>query len=240
MIVMIVAEDQNLKKLFQLNMKKDCVIQYTHPLKAIDNIQEIKPDVLLCCAADYPRHWKLIVSELRGDRLRSESVIILLHGDSFNSAEADKAAYLGVNILLPEPLESIEDFRGLQKRLERYKVRPDTPKHPVWRPGTDNPVPFLFYHPETIQLISGHLTEISAAGGILQPDNPKTVGQLQPGTVIPEGSLKTGRGMYSVKAGVLSHSEILSLIFMEFTNGPVQDFLDEVSQQITGTFKGHL
>lgn len=33
-------------------------IHYTNPLKAMDNIDEVAPEIVLFSAADYPRHWK--------------------------------------------------------------------------------------------------------------------------------------------------------------------------------------
>ncbi|RKX75514.1 MAG: hypothetical protein DRP60_08695 [Spirochaetes bacterium] len=113
MIILILADDKSLKTRFSSYFGKlgYSVIQYTHPLKTMDNMDEISPDVFVCSAVDFPRHWKLLVKQIRDTRDREEAAVILCVDKDFESEEADKAAFLGVNMLYPERLETLDDFK---------------------------------------------------------------------------------------------------------------------------------
>ncbi|MCK5734816.1 MAG: PilZ domain-containing protein, partial [Spirochaetaceae bacterium] len=90
MIILILAEDKSLKKRFSSFFGKlgYSIIQYTHPLKTMDNLDEISPDILICNATDYPRHWKLIVKQIRDNSERNETAVILSIEDEFDPEEA--------------------------------------------------------------------------------------------------------------------------------------------------------
>lgn len=60
MKVLIVAEQLDIQDyLRQLNPDPSIsFFQYTHPLKAMDNLEEINPTLILWNVDDFPRHWK--------------------------------------------------------------------------------------------------------------------------------------------------------------------------------------
>jgi len=57
-IAMLVAEERFLKNRFNSFFRTRGYqgLQYSNPLKAMDNLEELSPDVLLCSATDFPRH----------------------------------------------------------------------------------------------------------------------------------------------------------------------------------------
>ena len=72
------------------------LIHYRSPLKALDNIEEISPNIVLINTRDFPRHWKPITQHIRWDTSREEIPVILLTPPDFSADEADKAMFLGV------------------------------------------------------------------------------------------------------------------------------------------------
>ncbi|MDF1567834.1 MAG: hypothetical protein P1P77_07415 [Spirochaetaceae bacterium] len=234
MIIMLVAEDAALKSRFTsfFGPLGYDVIQYSHPLKAMDNLDEIAPDVVICQTLDYPRHWKLIVKHIRETRERDDAVVILGVDDSFDTDEVNKAAFLGVNLLYPERLETIEDFRELDDRISRYKAPPKRSHAFTWIPGEEERISFIFLHPVEFRMISGRLTELSPAGGIFRPDDPGDIAGIDIGALIDGGSLRAGESLLSIKARVIRNSGTLSLAFVEFADDGFQNLIDEMSLRV--------
>ena len=234
MIILIVAQDRTLKDRFEsffgnLGYRS---IQYTNPLKALDNLDEIRPDVVVCSSSDYPRHWKLIVKQIRDTRGRDDAVVILTVPDGYDPEEADKAAFLGVNILFPERLETVEDFRTLDSRISRYKTPPDRDRGFTWVPGDADRITFLFKHPYEFRMISGRLTELTPAGGVFRADDPGDLAGLDTGTVIEAGSMRAGHSLLSVKSRIIRNSGTLTLAFIDFAEDGFQNLLDEMSLHV--------
>jgi hypothetical protein len=228
---MIVAEDRALKTRFNsfFGSMGYSAVQYVNPLKAIDNLDELAPDILICNAMDYPRHWKLLVKHIRDTRDRNQTVVILAVDDDFDTEEANKAAFLGVNLLYPQRLETVDDFRGLDERIRRYKTPPGRSRLYSWVPGESEPVSFIFNHPLDFRMISGRFSELSPAGGIFRPDETGAADDLEPGMIIEGGSIKAGESILSLTARIISNKGALSVAFVEFAEDGFQSLLDEMS-----------
>ncbi len=235
MIIMLVGNDPTLKKRFQsfFTPLGYSVIQYSRPLKAMDNMDEVAPQILVCCTSDYPRHWKLIIKQLRESRTRDESVAILAVPKDFPAEEANKAAFLGVNILYPERMETLEDFQELNVRISRYVTPPERPQFNTWIPGKEDKVSFIFRHPEEYRMVSGRFTELNPAGGVFRPDDPADIQELKTGTIIENGSLKAGDSLLSLNARIIRNSGTLSLAFVEFSDDGFQDLLEEMNMHVS-------
>jgi len=73
------------------------IIQYTSALKAIDNIDEVSPDVVVWSYNDFPRHWKMLKSLfLHGSR---SPLFILVSENQISQAELDKAISLHMDLI---------------------------------------------------------------------------------------------------------------------------------------------
>ncbi len=235
MIIMLVADDRTLKKRFSSYFSPlgYSVVQYSHPLKALDNISDIAPDILLCNAMDYPRHWKLVLKELRSIRERDDAMAILTVPADFEAEEADKAAFLGVNLLYPERLETLEDFRALDSRISRYITHPDQSRAFTWIPDTESRVSFLFKHPREFRLVTGYFTELSPAGGMFRPDDPEETMDLHSGAEIKNASMKAGESLLSLNARVIKNSGTLSLAFTDFSGDDFFHLLEEMNLHVS-------
>lgn len=227
MIILSVAEDKKIKDSLSqfFNKYGYSIIHYTHPLKALDNIDEISPDIFICSSSDFPRHWKLMVKQIREKWDRNKSVIVLTETEEMESEEADKAAFLGVNILFPWKPDNKKSIEDLMIRIRRYKNTQGSSGLFTWKPAEDEKVLFIFQHPLYYHFVSGKLLELSPAGGIFQPDDKYGLEDLDPGTIIEGGSMKAGSSLISIKARIISNTGNLVLAFLDFDGNGFQDLL---------------
>ena len=60
MKILLVSERDELRDHIRRNfMPRGAeIIQYYNPIKAMDNLDEVDPEVVLFSAQDFPRHWK--------------------------------------------------------------------------------------------------------------------------------------------------------------------------------------
>jgi hypothetical protein len=72
------------------------IIIYRWLLKALDNVEEICPDVVVISTCDYPRHWKIFSQFVKCNICRNKPQIILYTPDFFPVTEVEKAAALGI------------------------------------------------------------------------------------------------------------------------------------------------
>ena len=79
------------------------VIVYRWFLKALDNMEEVAPHLVIISIIDYPRHWKTLAQFASGSNFRT--TIILYTSGSLSAEEMEKAAQLGIRGTFP----SIDD-----------------------------------------------------------------------------------------------------------------------------------
>lgn len=95
MKALIISEDTSFVQAFSTFFKNNCIdiIVYKWLLKALDNIEEIAPDVIILNTAEYPRHWKTLVQFAKSG-IGSEKVCVFLYepvplsNEDFMKAEA--------------------------------------------------------------------------------------------------------------------------------------------------------
>lgn len=100
MKALLVAESEdtlNLYRSFFESLGYDTVC-YRWLLKALDNVDEIMPQVIFMNAVDYPRHWKILVQYIRSGLCKSFPVILLAAQDISND-DLKKAEYLEVHCI---------------------------------------------------------------------------------------------------------------------------------------------
>lgn len=92
-------------------------IIYKWLLKALDNIEEIRPDVVIISSSEYPRHWKILVQFLKSGLGGNKIGIYLYENDELSEENKKKAESLGVNGYITS-LETSE----LEKTLENINA----------------------------------------------------------------------------------------------------------------------
>ncbi|AEE16775.1 hypothetical protein [Treponema brennaborense] len=71
-------------------------ITYTWLLKALDNVEEITPHLVILSAVDYPRQWKTFIQYAESCIPGFKPDIVLLAPAGFDESEIQKAHWLGV------------------------------------------------------------------------------------------------------------------------------------------------
>ncbi|MFP4010417.1 MAG: PilZ domain-containing protein [Spirochaetaceae bacterium] len=194
------------------------IIRYFSPLKGMDNLDEIAPDVVLFSAEDFPRHWKTFLTFLRNSYARDRMVFVLLTGRDFDAEEASKAQHLGVNAVVDSSFESKQELNRLRDIITRYKRLSENRNTYRHTPDQFDRVGFLFSHPVHLRLIAGTVEDISSTGLRFVPYRPELVQDLRTGGTLKSCSLRIGEEIVSLDCTVMRNTDSLGLGFEEIDN----------------------
>lgn len=116
------------------------LIHYRWIIKALDNIEEIQPDVIVLSAGEYPRHWKTLAGFVQSgiggndvkvylyettplseeDEKKAEGLGVLQFTDYFGQdAEINERLYTSVQIAYNEPYGAMHFCSGKYYEAER-------------------------------------------------------------------------------------------------------------------------
>lgn len=98
MKVLIISDEENLvnqTKIFFQNNGLDTIC-YKWLLKALDNIEEIQPDVIVLSSSEYPRHWKTLVQFVKSGIGGNEVQVYLYEPTPLALEDEEKAKALGI------------------------------------------------------------------------------------------------------------------------------------------------
>lgn len=98
MKALIISEDETLVSNCSnfLSSKNYDIIVYKWLLKALDNIEEIKPDLIIVSSSEYPRHWKTLVQFVKSGIGGENTLIYLYEPTPLSSEDEEKAKILGI------------------------------------------------------------------------------------------------------------------------------------------------
>ena len=201
------------------------VIQYWNPIKAMDNIDEIDPDVVLFSSGDFPRHWKPFLTFLRNHRTRYTTVFVLLRSADFPFEEASKAQHLGVNGLADDSLADRDDIDRLRDLIVRYKEVRDLRYSKRFVPHPEDRIEFIFSHPRTLQFVTGRIEDISATGLKFVPHRSQIADEIDVKTSLRHCSLRLGDSILNLACEVVRNDGSLSLCFQDLS-GDVQESVE--------------
>ncbi|MFP4375998.1 MAG: PilZ domain-containing protein [Spirochaetales bacterium] len=232
MKILLVSEREEIKQHIRANFmpRGSEIIQYYNPIKAMDNLDELDPDVVLFSAQDFPRHWKPFLIFLRDSRAREQCVFVLLTGEAFDHEEADKAQALQVNGIIHEQLNDRRELSRLKELVSRYRDIGDSRSEKRLSPTRIDRIAFLFTHPRKFELVTGSVEDISAAGASFFPSDRQRIMDLDVGTMIPACSLRVGDNLLSFSATVIRNERALSLAFDQMSASQrtlVRTYIDE-------------
>jgi hypothetical protein len=145
-------------------------IVYRHIQKAMDNIEEVGPEVIIIDAGAFPRHWKSFIQFIRETGEKKLCPVILVKGAGFSPTEHDKAVFLGVDAVVSETLSGKGEVAAIQSIVNaaipdgehKLKMKNDADKG---RFG------LIITHPITGALLSGEVKAVSEEGIIFYPDH---------------------------------------------------------------------
>ena len=92
-------------------------ICYQWLMKALDNLEEISPHLVIISAEDYPRHWKVFVQHIKA-HFKDDNTKVFLLTSSLTEEEQKKVKYLGIQ-------DIIYDINtDLQKVISAFTLEP--------------------------------------------------------------------------------------------------------------------
>lgn len=101
MKALLVLDDKDKLSLLKTKLSKAGfdTICYQWLMKALDNIEEIAPHLVIISAEDYPRHWKVFIQHIKAQNFEYETKVFLI-AENMNSDELDKIQILGITDVL--------------------------------------------------------------------------------------------------------------------------------------------
>lgn len=194
MLVSPELSDRNSQTLQDL-FGSENIFAYNSPIKALDNLDEISPDIILWNIVSFPRHWKVFVPFYLTDSTNTAQLILFTDGQP-DEKEAKKAEALGVAGIIHTGLDSSEARDFISQCLHSAPASaPGTPPAPGTNSaGTAQPQPagagyyeplakdkpFLtMTHPENLRIIRGRVLSLRSDTILLKP--------LQQGLTITTG-----------------------------------------------------
>lgn len=228
MKTLLVIENDNLKELVieHLAPRGFDFIHYRNPIKAIDNIEEIEPDLVIFSAADYPRHWKPFITVLRSFLSKENSVFILLKGENFPTEESTKASALGVNGIISDEFSNPAVLSQIEDIFSRYNIIDDKRISRRYLRCVTNDIEFIFTHPLTLSLIDGEITDISTGGLSFKPDNPRITQDIREGSVLMNCTLRLKESFNTISVTVIRNNNILSLGFNDLKEDLKEEMME--------------
>lgn len=102
MKALVISDTQEIVDSLQSYLKENNfdIIIYRWLLKALDNIEEIHPDIIFVSACEYPRHWKTLASFVKSGIGGNNIKLFLYDPVPLSEEEVKKAHELGVQALI--------------------------------------------------------------------------------------------------------------------------------------------
>ena len=220
MKLLVVAQRRDLKELiaYHLNPIGFEILYYSEPIKVVDSIEEIQPDMLLFNAVDFPRHWKPVLKLLR-DRLTKEQAVFVILAKDPPFEEAVKATYLGANAIIDANLPEKQQMQRLEELYRRYGSLKDKRRFHRLIPTEADTLKLVFSHPRTLAVITGSLVEISIKGASFYPDDPSLTADLHRDDPLRHCTLSVDQEPISVAARITRNEDTIGLQFKSFETG---------------------
>ncbi len=202
------------------------VIVYKWLLKALDNVEEIAPHLIVISTKDYPRHWKTLTQFASTDFGGYKPQVILYAEGGLDEEETKKAEALNVRgIFESVDVEGLEKLREiLAKEIDIYSGKLlDSEGHPQpveslavaedssESEGASILCSFMFTNPLSLSLVSGYAHNFDGKKLSFKPDVPDFIKNLSEGIKIECAALKTHSEMEAVSAVVKECSDELVL-----------------------------
>lgn len=194
-----VAEELN----FILKEKNIETINYSWLLKAMDNIEEIQPDIIIINASEYPRHWKILAQYIKSEIVGKKILFFLYTPYVFSDIELKKAEALDVDYILTsfEEAQVKNIYNKIFGKIEAgnnsddsYSDSEDDENEALFsvdmllNNNKDNEVPakgyYILTNPLTGQFVSGKYLEYDGKKITCQIDNPEDFEGIEKNTSI--------------------------------------------------------
>lgn len=120
MKALIVCDDESAIKKIDAALQ-ECgygTIIYRWLLKALDNIEEISPDITVISVSDYPRHWKVLAQFINSGIGRNKDTVLLYTPADLSDEEYKKARTLGITGFIHGLDENAQELKTVCGSIE--------------------------------------------------------------------------------------------------------------------------
>jgi hypothetical protein len=190
-------------------------IVYRWLLKALDNVEEIRPDVVIISACDYPRHWKTFSQFVKSGISGEEPQIILYTPQSFPQTELEKAKTLGIKGTFSSVDEGgLEHFTSILNSASKQFLasgQKENKSQPAFGLSQIKSYGLIFTHPETEAFITGTVLACTDDTIEFSPDIPLLSEGLSGGDHIGEVSFKNNNTYSYCSADIIRTGKTLFL-----------------------------
>jgi hypothetical protein len=185
------------------------VIVYRWLMKALDNIEEIAPHLIIISVQEYPRHWKTIAQYIRVGIVSIVPQIILFTGTDFSDDERKKASVLGIRgIFSSYDVDGLDTLRAILERTDDiFSGNLETDEKQI----ADNSIQFIFTDPDTNALVTGLVLSYVNSFLTFIPDY-YSIGHFPVDKVIPCATFSYGNAIKSVTAIVKQTGKVLEFL----------------------------
>lgn len=116
MKALLISDDQNFLDIIELFLKNKGfdIIKYRWLIKALDNIEEIKPDCIVVSASEYPRHWKTLVQFASSSIGAEKTAVVLYNSTPMNDDDIAKVDLLGITAVFSSLEQNELDYVSSQ------------------------------------------------------------------------------------------------------------------------------
>lgn len=174
-------------------------VTYRWVLKAIDNYDEINPDLVVINAIDFPRHWKILAQFIIGFCTETP-LIVLLVPESFENQDLCRLHIsCCINGFYPSELQK------LSETITNHDMQAS--------PASPEMVKLLFTHPRTGTICTGVAEQQTPKILRFHPDRILT--DIIKGDLIDDAAIKTKNGIKSVRLEVTGTDTSLLLAFKD-------------------------
>lgn len=221
MKALVIADDENvISRITTILEQLGCdYIVYRWLLKALDNVEEIAPHLVIISTRDYPRHWKTFVQYAAGIEQNKAPKVILYTDKDFSQDEKKKAQYLGVNGILPAEC-SDKDFAVIVKQtIESFTVKKtvQSDKNSSDKNSSAKNSSFIFTSPVDHSFVTGTIESYDGTKLVFKTDKTNTQLKLKPGMTVPVCSLNTDKNASRMSAIIETIPESEEAALFTFT-----------------------
>jgi len=210
------------------SLSYDTII-YRWLLKALDNIEEIRPDIVIVSASDYPRHWKTLTQFIKSGIAGKIPDVILYAPKSFSETEKMKAQKLGIKgifdscdedgmslfrSIVNSPTGVLSpDFENTETdAVQNTEAASMSETETVAAEGLSAGKigTAVFTHPKTGAFVTGTIRDLSDGNAEFTADIPSLTAEIASGDRIAELSMRTsGVPTYCTASVVSAGNEII-------------------------------
>lgn len=173
-------------------------IRYKNPLKAVDNLEEIEPQIVFMVLDDFPRLWKIILTEVKSYSL---DTTFILKGN-LNEEELKAFKYLKGDTLINNHDEEVTKLKEIIIPTPTL-ITTYFPEPGEFTVGFVNPNNFSFFN--------GTVLEINKNFIIIECDNESDINNIKINDSIKDASINFGDDITNIDLEVESINDNITL-----------------------------